>query len=94
MRKLSPRAKFIAEATLKSLAAYAWDAMQLASSHDPEHAKEIIRLANLIQGEVTLEDRRFADVCQRLFILERQTERLGAPQYRTLRKGKKQEWTS
>jgi hypothetical protein len=40
---MTPRAKFIAEASKnpKKLAAYAWDAMQLASSHDPDHAKEL-----------------------------------------------------
>lgn len=65
MSKLSPRAKFIKTASLEKVAAYAWDAMQLASSHDPDHEK-------------------------RLAILERQVERLGAPQYRTVRSRKKQ----
>jgi hypothetical protein len=43
---MTPRAKFIAEASKnpKKLAAYAWDAMQLASTHDPDHAKEIAGL--------------------------------------------------
>jgi hypothetical protein len=43
-KKLSPRAKFIKEVDIKRLAAYAWDAMQLASSHDPDHAKELKQL--------------------------------------------------
>jgi hypothetical protein len=40
---MTPRAKFIAEASKnpKKLAAYAWDAMQLASTHDPDHAKSL-----------------------------------------------------
>ena len=79
MSKLSPRAKFINTASLQKLAAYAWDAMQLASSHDPDHAKELNHLSNLIYAEVKLADRRFTDVCARVSILERQVERLGAP---------------
>lgn len=41
MKKQTPRAKFISEAStdIKKLAGYAYDAMQLASSHDPEHAQ-------------------------------------------------------
>ena len=41
MKKLSPRAKFIAEADIKKLAAFVWDAMQLASTHDPDHEKRL-----------------------------------------------------
>jgi hypothetical protein len=63
-KKLSRRANFIATVDLKKLAEYAWDAMQLASSHDPDHA-------------FTLES--FED---RISVLERQMERIGAPQYR------------
>lgn len=88
-RKLSPRAKFLKNrTTIKSVAAYAWDAMQLASSHDPEHAEELRRLESMIYAEVKFQDRRFADACARIAVLERQTERLGAPQYRVIRKGK------
>ena len=63
MKKLTPRANFIKNADIKKLAAYAWDAMQLASTHDP-------------------------DLQARIAILERQTEILGAPQFRTVYKGK------
>lgn len=61
----SPRTKFIEEASKdpKKLAAWAWDAMMLASSRDPEHE-------------------------QRLAIIERQLQRLGAPQYRVISKGR------
>ena len=89
MRKQTARAKFIAEVDSKRLAAYAWDAMQLASSHDPDHAKELKRLESLIYAEVKLQDRRFADLCSRLSVVERQLEKIGAPQYRVIYKGKK-----
>jgi hypothetical protein len=56
MKKQSPRAKFISEVGLKKLAGYAWDAMQLASSHDPDHAKELKLLSDLIYAEVKLQD--------------------------------------
>ena len=64
MRKLSPRQKFIARVSTRprELANTLWDAIMLASSHDPEH-----------------EDR--------LDVIERQLERIGAPQYRRVRKG-------
>src|ERR1700734_1549088 len=32
----SPRAKFIETASMKRLKGFAWDAMQLASTHDPD----------------------------------------------------------
>jgi len=69
-KKPSPRAKFIAKAQDKELAAFVWDIGQLAMHHDPEHAKELEALDN------------------RVAVLERQVERLGAPQYRTIKKGK------
>lgn len=87
-KKMSPRSRFILETDFLQLKAYAWDAMQLASHHDPEHAKELVNLNNLIYAEVKLQDRRFADSCARLSVLERQMERIGAPQYRTVYKGK------
>lgn len=43
--KKSPRQEFLDDCYLrndiKRVAAMAWDAMQLASSHDPEHAQEL-----------------------------------------------------
>jgi len=47
---MTPREKFIIEASknTKKLAACAWDAMQLASSHDPDHAKELAELRTRI----------------------------------------------
>ena len=71
MKKKSPRAKFISEVKLKRLAGYAWDAMRLASTHDPDHAKELKRLEGLIYAEVKLQDRRFSDLCARVYKLER-----------------------
>lgn len=61
---MSPRAKFVKDVTPKRLAGYSWDAMQLASTHDPDHAKELKELR------------------MRIEVMERQLERLGAPQYR------------
>ena len=40
----SPRAKFIETITLAKLAGYAWDAMTLASTHDPDLVKRIKQL--------------------------------------------------
>ena len=88
-KKLSPRANFIATFDLKKLAGYVWDAMMLASTHDPDHSEYLDKLNDLIYAEVKLQDRRFSDTCTRLSIVERQLERLGAPQYRVVRKGKK-----
>ncbi|MCU1305189.1 MAG: hypothetical protein JWQ87_5473 [Candidatus Sulfotelmatobacter sp.] len=58
------RATFIKKSDPARVAAMAWDAMGLASTHDP-------------------------DLLGRIEILERQMERLKAPQYRLVRKGKK-----
>lgn len=67
----SPRATFIETITLKKLAAYAWNTNEQASNHDPEHAKEL----KLLQKE-----NRELEI--RIGVLERQMERIGAPQYR------------
>ena len=40
----SPRMKFIETITLAKLAGYAWDAMTLASTHDPDLLKRIKQL--------------------------------------------------
>jgi hypothetical protein len=77
---VTPRARFIADADIKKIAARAWDASMQASSHDPEHAAELVKLSKLIYAEVKLQDRRFTDICARLSVLER----IG-----TIRKGKK-----
>lgn len=69
-KKMSPRSRFILETDFLQLKAYAWDAMQLASTHDPDH------------------DRCLKYLLHRVSILERQMERIGAPQYRTVYKGK------
>ena len=49
MAKLSPRKKFIESASLKRLARHSWDAMQLASTHDPDHAKILRDIISRIQ---------------------------------------------
>jgi hypothetical protein len=65
---MTPRAKFIAEASKnpKKLAAWAWDAMMLASSHDPDHAKE---LAELHKASI-LDFNRIVDLQARVAKLE------------------------
>lgn len=85
---MTPRATFINDVTFAELAAYAWDAMQLASSHDPEHARELKHLASLIQAEVKFQDRQFRDLQTRISTLEHQVEAIGAPQYRLVQKAK------
>jgi hypothetical protein len=60
MKKQTPRANFIVTVDIKKLAGYSWDAMQLASKHDP-------------------------DLLARIEIIERQLQRLGAPQYRRVK---------
>ena len=82
------RAKFIKESDIKKIAAVAWDALVLASTHDPDHEKQLRRLESLIYAEVKFQDRRFRDLERRVSVLERQMERIGAPQYRALCKGK------
>ena len=70
MKKLTPRAEFVKHASLARVRRRAWDAMAMASSHDPDHAKELLELRSRIE------------------VLEREMERIGAPLYRTIRKGK------
>jgi hypothetical protein len=63
-----PRAKFIRDASkdTKRLAGYAWDAMQQASSHDPEHSKELQELYK----ESVLAFNRTIDLQQRVSKIE------------------------
>lgn len=48
-KKLTPRADFIKNATDERVRGFLWDAMQLASSHDPEHEKAINDLTKKIK---------------------------------------------
>ena len=68
------RAKFILDASKnpKRLAAYAWDAMQLASTHDPDHAKELKKL----YAESIHAFKRVIDLQQRVSRVERQLDRI------------------
>lgn len=70
MKKLTPRAEFVKHACLKRVRQRAWDAMEMASTHDPDHAKELVELRSRVE------------------VLERQMERIGAPRYRTICKGR------
>ncbi len=71
------RAKFMAKANQKDIAARAWDAMIMASTHDPDHSLEI----KCLKRDVNI-------IFSKLETIDRQLERLGAPQYRIFRKGK------
>jgi len=66
---MTPRAKFIASRDEKTLRGWVWDAMMIASTHDPVHAKEL------------------KSITDRLDVIERQLQRIGAPQYRKVRNG-------
>lgn len=78
-KKLSPRANFIKNATIESIAARAWDAMMMASSHDPDHHKWLTEITNVLNKELKA-------VESRLDLIEHQLRRIGAPQYRRARK--------
>lgn len=82
MKNQSPRAKFIESVNLKKLAGHSWDAMKLASTHDPDLRQAII------ETEKKLED-WVKQLWREIDILKRQMERLGAPQYRVVKKGNK-----
>lgn len=81
MKKETPRAKFIKEAAPKAIAAMTWDAMHMASTHDPDLVKAISETDHKLESWVK-------QLWREVDILKRQTERLGAPQYRMVRKGK------
>jgi hypothetical protein len=82
---MTPRTAFIARMTdpknAKKLAAYVFDAMQLASTHDPDLVKDIKNLTN--DANILFESKH--RIQERLDIVERQLERIGAPQYRVKR---------
>lgn len=46
---MTPRAKFVKKPNLEKVAAHAWDAMTMASTHDPDHAKELRELRSRIE---------------------------------------------
>lgn len=90
-KKLSPRAAFIEAAVkgdIRRLAAFTWDTGMQAMTHDPDHEDRLASLDRAIVSAMKLSDVRFSDTCSRLSILERQSVKAGAPQYRTVRKGK------
>lgn len=81
MKKETPRARFIKECDPKKIATVAWDAMCMASTHDPDLVKAISETDHKLESWVK-------QLWREIDILKRQTERLGAPQYRMVRKGK------
>jgi hypothetical protein len=80
MPKLTPRAKFIRDAWTAQAAAKAWDAMELASTHDSEHHRWLTRITKVLNRDLNA-------IETRLNVIERQFERIGAPQYRLASKG-------
>ena len=48
-KKLTPRADFILNAPTEAIAKRAWDAMIMASTHDPDHQKEINKLNKRVE---------------------------------------------
>ena len=78
---MTPRSAFINNANLEKVAAKSWDAMELASSHDPEHAKDIRDVLDVVRDLAKVVE----NVEIRVSVLERQMERIGAPQYRRVR---------
>jgi hypothetical protein len=77
----TPRAKFVEKADLKKVAAWAYDAMQMASSHDPFLFGTHSRASEIIPW--------LLDLLEPIEILERHMQRLGAPEYRRPKKGKR-----
>ena len=78
-KKLTPRANFVLNAPVAHIAARAWDALMLASSHDPDHHSWLKELEKIMNRDL----QRIED---RLDIVEHQLRRIGAPQYRRARK--------
>lgn len=58
------------------------EAMRLASRHDPDFEKRLDRLTNHVNREIGVAQK--LSLHDRLDIIERQLERLGAPKYRKL----------
>jgi hypothetical protein len=63
------------------------EALYLASHHDPDIVKLIKKIEDIAWAEVKYQDRQYRLTDDRLAMLERQTEILGAPQYRKVRRG-------
>jgi len=80
VKKLTPRAKFIATADEKRIKQLLWDVAEQASNHDPEHHEWLTDISKCLNKDLPKIDNR-------LDIIERQLERIGAPQYRKVRKG-------
>ena len=75
----TPRAKFVEKADLKKVAAWAYDAMQMASSHDPFLFGTHFRASEIIP--------LLLDSLEPIEILERHMQRLGAPEQTKILRG-------
>ena len=79
-KKLTPCADFIKNADEKRIRTIVWNTMIQASSHDPEHHKWLTDITNVLNNDLK-------EIETRLDIIERQLERIGAPQYRKIKGG-------
>lgn len=82
-REPTPRKKFVEGVTFKRLAGYSWDAMQLASTHDPEYAKYILKL----ERRLAILERQMERIGAPLYravgqILVQRVKRLPKPDYK------------
>ena len=76
---MTPRAKFIKESVDKKVAARAWDAMSMASTHDPDLLRRIVMLECLVS---ILREYAPRDVSLAIDNFE------GSKQYRDIQRGK------
>ncbi len=99
-KKLSPRAKFIASAGREKLASVLWDTM--IHDPDQQAALTLLtnitdKLANIadmhtieikcLKRDANILFTKFHDIQNQIDIINRQLQRIGAPQYRRVRKG-------
>ena len=79
-KKLTPRQNFIENSSWRDVRAKAWDALMMASSHDPDHHKWLTQITNVLNKDLK-------EIESRLDIIEHQLRRIGAPQYRRVKHG-------
>jgi hypothetical protein len=79
-KKLTSRENFIKNATVEDIARLTWDASELAMKHDPDHHKWLMEISKVLNRDLPA-------IESRLDIIEQQLRRIGAPQYRRVRRG-------
>lgn len=81
----SPRAKFLKRFQDKELAAVVYDTLQLASHHDPDHAKDI----KYAKSDIHILFEKVEELESEIQLAQRRLDRIGAPQYRPIKKNGK-----